>query len=194
MSTTLLGTKLHIPPLGRACVPRQRLISQSESGLGAKLTLVLAPAGFGKTTLVASWIRSWQEAQSPARPQVAWLALDGEDDEPIRLGSYCILALQTVAPHLGEAAKSMLDFPQPVKPEHLITSLINDLADYQQPVLLVMDDYHFIQSPVVHEAMAFWLDHAPPNFHVLITSREEPPLLTCSRPRPPHRSYASMKG
>jgi len=66
MSTTLLGTKLHIPPLGRACVPRQRLISQLESGLGAKLTLVLAPAGFGKTTLVASWIRSWQEAPSPA--------------------------------------------------------------------------------------------------------------------------------
>ncbi|HKC86517.1 MAG TPA: helix-turn-helix transcriptional regulator, partial [Blastocatellia bacterium] len=70
----------------------------------------------------------------------------------------------------------MLDLPQPVKPEHFITSLINDLADPPQPVLLVLDDYHFIRSPVIHNAMAFWLDHAPPQFHLLITSREEPPL------------------
>src|SRR4030095_5340590 len=176
MFTTLLGTKLYIPPLSRALVPRRRLISQLESGLGAKLTLALAPAGFGKTTLISSWIRSWQESPSSARPQVAWLSLDGEDDEPIRFGSYCIRALQTIAPHIGEAAKSMLDLPQPVKPEHLITSLINDLAASPRPVLLVLDDYHFISSPVIHQAMAFWLDHAPPQLHLLITSREEPPL------------------
>ncbi len=176
MFTTLLGTKLYIPPLGRAFVPRQRLISRLESGLGAKLTLVLAPAGFGKTTLITSWIRSWQEVASPARPQVAWLSLESDDDEPIRFGSYCIHALQTIAPHLGEAAKTMLDLPQPVKPEHFITSLINDLADLRKPVLLVLDDYHFILNQVIHDAMAFWLDHAPPNFHLLITSREEPTL------------------
>ena len=180
MSTTLLGTKLCIPPLGRALVPRQRLISQLESGLGAKLTLVLAPAGFGKTTLISSWVRSWQEAQLSARPQapprVAWLSLDSDDDEPIRFGSYCIRALQTIAPHIGEAAKSMLDLLQPVKPEHFITSLINDLADSPHPVLLVLDDYHFIRDPLIHQAMAFWLEHASPQFHLLITSREEPPL------------------
>src|SRR5262247_3017825 len=118
MFTTLLGTKLCIPPLGRALVPRQRLISQLERGLGAKLSLVLAPAGFGKTTLITSWIRSWQEVKSLARLQVAWLSLDSGDDEPIRFESYCILALQTIASHIGEAAKSMLAFPQPVKPEH----------------------------------------------------------------------------
>jgi len=176
MFTTLLGTKLYIPPLGRALVPRRRLISQLESGLGAKLTLVLAPAGFGKTTLISSWIRSWQEAQSSPRPQVAWLSLDSDDDEPIRFGSYCIRALQTVAPHIGEAAESMLDLPQPVKPEHFITSLINDLAALPHPVLLVLDDYHFIRNPVIQQAMAFWLEHASPQFHLLITSREEPPL------------------
>src|SRR5262249_42350912 len=176
MLTTLLGTKLHIPPLGRALVPRQRLIAQLERGLGTKLTLVLAPAGFGKTTLITSWIRSWHEEQSVTRPQVAWLSLDSDDDEPIQYGSYCTLALQTISPHLGEAAKSMLAFPQPVKPEHLITSLINDLADWQKPVLLVLDDYHFIQSQVIHEAMAFWLDRPPPLFDLLITSGEEPPL------------------
>src|SRR5262249_28872883 len=128
MLTTLLGTKLHIPPLGRALVPRQRLLDQLERGLGANFTLVLAPAGFGKTTLITSWIRSWQETQSSARPQVAWLSLDSEDDEPIRFGSYCILALQTIASHIGEGAKSMLAVPHPVKPEHFITSLINDLS------------------------------------------------------------------
>jgi ATP/maltotriose-dependent transcriptional regulator MalT len=176
MSTTLLGTKLHIPPLTRAFVPRPRLISQLESGLSTKLTLLLAPAGFGKTTLIASWIRSRQEIQSTDRLHVAWLSLDADDDEPNQFESYCILALQTIAPHLGEAAKSMLDFPQPVKPEHLITSIINDLADWNKPLLLVLDDYHFIRSRVIHEAMAYWLDHAPPQFHLLITSREEPPL------------------
>ena len=84
MSVTPLGTKLHIPSLGRAVVPRRRLTSQLESGLSAKLTLVLAPAGFGKTTLVASWIRNWQSASSPARPRVAWLSLDENDDETTR--------------------------------------------------------------------------------------------------------------
>jgi ATP/maltotriose-dependent transcriptional regulator MalT len=92
MFTTLLDTKLYIPPLGRALVPRRRLISQLESGLGAKLTLVLAPAGFGKTTLISSWIRSWQEAQSSPRPQVAWLSLDSDDDEPTRFVSYIMRA------------------------------------------------------------------------------------------------------
>lgn len=77
---------------------------------------------------------------------MAWLSLDGHDNEPHRFLSSCLLALQTIAPHLGEAARSLLDLPQPVTSEHLITSLINDLADWQESVLLVLDDYHFIQS------------------------------------------------
>ncbi|MEW6730603.1 MAG: LuxR C-terminal-related transcriptional regulator [Acidobacteriota bacterium] len=176
MSRTLLGTKLHIPPLGRALVPRQRLISQLESGLNVKLSLVLAPAGFGKTTLITSWIRSWQDTQSHTHPQVAWLSLDRNDDDPSQFGSYCILALQTIAPHLGEVAESMLGLPQPMTPEHMISSLINDLAGWHRPILLVLDDYHFIQSQEIHDAIAFALDYAPPQFHLLITSREEPPL------------------
>src|SRR5262249_17913828 len=120
MLTTLLGTKLRIPPLGRALVPRQRLLAQLERGLGANFTLVLPPAGFGKPPLTPAWIRSWQETQPLARPQVAWLSLDSDDDEPIRFGSYCTLALQTIASHIGEGAKSMLAVPQPVKPEHFI--------------------------------------------------------------------------
>src|SRR5262245_22005239 len=123
MSTRLLGTKVHTPPPGRTIVPRQRLLAKLESGLKGKLTLVLAPAGFGKTTLITSWIR--KETQPANRPLVARLSLDGDDDEPDRFWSYCILALQTIAPHVGEAAGSMLDLPQPVAAEHFITSLIN---------------------------------------------------------------------
>lgn len=176
MSATLLSTKLHLPPSRRALVPRQRLISQLEGGLNGKLTLVLAPAGFGKTTLVTSWIHGWQPKPAVTRPRAAWLSLDSNDDELNQFLSYCILALQTVEPHLGEAARSLLDFPQPVTCEHLITSLINDLTELQKPVLLVLDDYHFIQSQAIHEALSFWLDHAPTHFHLLISSREEPAL------------------
>src|SRR5262245_55549502 len=107
MSITLLGTKLQIPPTGRAVIPRQRLLSQLESGMRGKLTLVLAPAGFGKTTLITSWIRGLPESKVPVNPQAAWLSLDSNDDELNRFWSYCILALQTIGPHLGEAAKSM---------------------------------------------------------------------------------------
>nr|ALV86488.1 LuxR family transcriptional regulator [uncultured bacterium 20] len=176
MFVTPLGTKIHTPSPGRAFVPRQRLVSQLESGLGAKLTLVLAPAGFGKTTLVSSWIRSRGDAQSPALPHVAWLSLDENDDESTQFLSYLILALQTVAPHLGEAAKSLLDFPHPVAPEHLVSSIVNDLDDWREPTLLVLDDYHFIRSQAIHDAVAFLIDYAPPHFHVLVASRNEPPL------------------
>jgi LuxR family maltose regulon positive regulatory protein len=176
MPATLLGTKLHIPPLGPVLVPRPRLLAQLENGLEKNLTLVLAPPGFGKTTLISSWIRSWQDSQLQDRPRVAWLSLDRDDDELDRFLSYCISALQTVAPHLGEAARSILDFPQPVAAESLLTSLINDLTEWQKPLLLVLDDYHFVQSPEIHQAIAFWLDHSPPECHLLITSREEPPL------------------
>jgi ATP/maltotriose-dependent transcriptional regulator MalT len=176
MSATLLGTKLHIPPLRHVLVSRPRLVSRLDKGINGRLTLILAPPGFGKTTLVSSWIHTCENSKSTVRPRVAWLSLDRNDDEPNRFLTYCILALQTVAPHLGEAAKSMLDFPQLVTPEHLITSLINDLADWQKPILLALDDYHFIQSQAIHGALSFWLDNAPPNFHLLITSREEPTL------------------
>lgn len=172
----MLGTKLHIPPSHRVLVSRPRLLTQLENGLGARLIIVVAPAGFGKTTLVASWIHNWLKTGSVARPQVAWLSLDSNDDEPNRFLTYCIFALQTIAPHLGEAAKSMLDFPQPVTLEHLLTSLLSDLIDWDKPILLVLDDFHFMRNPATHEALTFWLAHAPPHFHLLITSREEPPL------------------
>ncbi len=188
MAVSLLTTKLAVPPSGPHLLSRSRLIRRLENGLqlGRRLTLVSAPAGYGKTTLLSEWASGdpvLSSVQGSARERlVAWLSLDAGDNDLRRFLRYAIAALQAVCPELGEAAQAMLASPPapgaapspPVEP--LLTSLINDLATLDQSCVLVLDDYHLIQHPKVHEALMFLLDHLPSNAHLVLATRADPPL------------------
>jgi LuxR family maltose regulon positive regulatory protein len=144
-------------------------------GLGRKLTLVSAPAGFGKTTLVAEWLDNLKAAGGAGRP-FTWLSLDENDNDPARFVTYLLAALQNVAPEIGQAAQAMLQAPQPPPPQSWLTSLINDIAATPQPFVLVLDDYHLIHTLAIHQQLAFLLEHQPPQIHLAIVTREDPPL------------------
>jgi LuxR family maltose regulon positive regulatory protein len=169
MSAPLLATKLYIPPLRPSLVPRPRLIEPLKAGLDRKLVLVSAPAGFGKTTLLSEWLAA-------AGEPTAWLSLDGEDNDPARFLAYLLAALRQIDPSLGETFQLMLQAPQPLPPESLLTSLINDLAALPGPCIVVLDDYHLIQTLTIHHQLAFLLEHLPPQVHLVIATREDPPL------------------
>jgi LuxR family maltose regulon positive regulatory protein len=169
MSIPILSTKLYIPPPPPQVVPRPRLIEQLNAGLHRKLTLIAAPAGFGKTTLVSAWVAGCD------RP-VAWLALDPGDGDPIRFLTYLVTALRTFAPQLGAGVLGGLQSPQPLPTESLLTALLNDLTTIPNSFLLVLDDYHMIEAPAVDEALTFLLEHLPAQMHLVITTREDPPL------------------
>src|SRR5574341_2391762 len=165
----LLTTKLSIPPLRPDLVQRLRLFERLKEGLARPLTLVSAPAGFGKTTLVTEWLNS---AERP----FAWLSLDESDNDPARFLTYFVAALQKIDPAIGQAALAMLQAPPPPPPEAFLTSLINDIAAAPQPFILVLDDYHFIHTLPIHQQLTFLLEHQPPSMHLAIVSREDPPL------------------
>jgi LuxR family maltose regulon positive regulatory protein len=165
----LLRTKLYVPPVRPELVPRPRLIEQLNPGLQRKLTLISAPAGFGKTTLVTEWLAS---AQRP----FTWLSLDENDNEPARFLTYLVVALQRIGPTIGQAAQAMLQAPQRPPPESLLTTLINDIATTSQPFVLVLDDYHLIHTLPVHLQLTFLLEHQPTQMHLVIVTREDPPL------------------
>ncbi len=171
MATPLLTTKLYIPPVRPELVSRPRLIERLNAGLLSrrKLTLISAPAGFGKTTLVTEWL-------SRAERPFAWLSLDENDNDPARFLTYFLAALQRVDPNIGQAAQAMLQTPQPPPPEAFLTSLINDIAATPQPFVLVLDDYHLIHTLPIHQQLAFLLEHQPPQMHLGLVSREDPPL------------------
>lgn len=169
MSSDLLQTKLHIPPPRPELVARQRLTGRLVDGLQGKLTLISAPAGFGKTTLVSSWIQEDDRL-------VAWLSLDEEDSEPTRFIAYLSAAVQTINPQLGANFSELLQAPQPPPLKSLLTILLNELVAQPVPFVLVLDDYHVLDAPAIHEGVAFLLDHLPPQMHLLITTREDPPL------------------
>ena len=143
MATPLLQTKLYIPPLRPELVPRPRLIERLNDGLslGAKLTLVSAPAGSGKTTLLSEWV-----AGCGLRTRVAWVSLDEDDNDLPRFLTYVVDALQQVDAHLGEACQASLQAPLPPPVEPLITALINDVAAYDGRLVLILDDYHPITA------------------------------------------------
>jgi LuxR family maltose regulon positive regulatory protein len=161
MSSTLLATKLHRPRPTSTLVARPRLTQRLDKGLeeGHPLFLVVAPAGYGKTTLVTDWL-------SKTGLPSAWLSLDEADNDPLRFFTYVVAALQKA---FGpELAQPLLEaFPvMPQSAEAFVRPLINDLASgraAEQPILLVLDDYHAITSPLVQEAMALLLRRAPPN-------------------------------
>lgn len=139
------------------------------AGVACRLTLVSAPAGFGKTTLLASWLQGAGRAHT-------WLSLDENDNDFTRFLAYFLAALQGVNPDIGQAAQVMLQAPQPPPPEAVLTSLLNDVASTADTFVLVLDDYHLIQTLPIHQQLAFWLEHQPPQMHLVIATREDPPL------------------
>lgn len=173
---SLLTTKLYVPPVRPQLVERPRLVERLEQALrlGHRLTLISAPAGFGKTTLVSEW----QHGRCGTTPAVAftWLSLDENDNDPARFLTYFLAALQRVDPAIGQAALAMMQAGQPPPAEPLLSSLLNDLAALPQPIALVLDDYHLIQSPPIHQQLGFLLEHRPPQMHLVIVTREDPPL------------------
>lgn len=170
----ILSTKLSIPPKRPDWVLRDRLIEQLDQSLGKKLVLVSAPAGFGKTTLIASWLHSLGEREEDTR--VAWLSLEEDDNDPVRFLAHLIAALQTLDQGIGQMAKPFLEMAHVPRLTHPMTLLINDLAAIQGQSILVFDDYHVINHAELQTAVTFFLDHLPPHCHLIVTTREEPPL------------------
>jgi LuxR family maltose regulon positive regulatory protein len=170
----LLETKFYVPQPRRGLVPRPRLCERLDRGAASKLVLVSAPAGFGKTTLLAEWLAAGPAAGGERL--VAWLSLDRGDSDPVSFWGYVIAALRAVAPGVGEGALALLGAPQPPPVEAVLTVLLNDLGAITAEIVLVLDDYHVIEAGEVQDAMVFWLDHLPPRLHVVIASRADPVL------------------
>ncbi|MCO5208326.1 MAG: LuxR C-terminal-related transcriptional regulator [Caldilinea sp.] len=173
MPATILATKLYIPPPTPTLVPRTRLVKRLEAGTRRKLTLVSAPAGFGKTTLVSSWVA---ETQAGGGRRVAWLALDAGDNDPARFIAYLVAALRTIAPEVGGDVLALLQAAQQAAPQAILAALLNDFAAIPDDFVLVLDDLHVIDAEPVEQALAFLLEYLPPQMHLVITSREDPSL------------------
>src|SRR5215210_7703134 len=169
MSTPMLATKLYIPPPRPGVVRRPRLIERLNEGLHRKLTLVCTPAGFGKTTLISEWLAGCER-------QAAWLSLEEGDSDPSRFLPYLVAALQTIAEDIGEGALGALQSPQPPPTEAILTALLNEVSTDEDDFILVLDDYHVIDAKPLDDALAFLLEHQPPRMHLVIATREDPPL------------------
>ena len=171
MSAPLLLTKLYIPPSRSNVVLRPRLLERLNEGLssGRKLTLISAPAGFGKTTLVSEWIADYGKS-------VAWLSLDEGDNDPICFLTYFIAALQTITANIRRTSVEYIQSPQPPPTDQILTALLNEITTVQEHFILVLDDYHMINSEPIDHALTFLLDNLPPQMHLVITTREDPSL------------------
>ncbi len=202
MSTPILATKLYVPPPRSKIVRRPHLIERLNSGLHRKLTLISAPAGFGKTTLVSEWINQKAEGGTPRAKgesrqaaihpsKVAWLSLDEGDNDPTRFLTCLITALQTIAPNIGKGAQSALQSKLPPSTESILTTLLNEITSISDNpstefiprnegpgtgFILVLDDYHLIDAKSVDDALAFLVEHLPPQMHLVIATREDPHL------------------
>ena len=171
MRGQLLTTKFLTPQPHRAHVARSRLYDRLEAGMESRLTVVSAPAGFGKTALLGAWRAASVGEEQP----IGWLSLDESDDDPTRFWTHVIAAVQRARPGVGEHALTLLDTPRtPI--ESILSSLINDVAEVPQDLILVLDDYHLLQAEPIHRAVGFLLEHLPPQMHLFISSRAEPPL------------------
>ena len=167
----LLATKLHVPGVRPDLVDRPRLTERVDEDLRRGLVLVCAPAGYGKTVLLAGWT---QRAQSPA----AWLSLDAADNDPARFWRHAVAALDRACPGIADRVGPLLGPPAPASFEPLVTALINELADRPDgdQVLLVLDDYHLIGAQAVHASVDFLLEHRPETLQLIVASRSDPPL------------------
>jgi LuxR family maltose regulon positive regulatory protein len=169
MPTPLIATKLFLPPPRPNAVPRPHLIARLNEGLHRKLTLISAPAGFGKTSLVSAWIAGNGRL-------AAWLSLDDADNDPIRFLTHFVAALQKLAPAIGAGLSRALQSPRPPRIEALLPTLLNEIATLPQDAVLVLDDYHVLDAGPIDQAVAFLVEHMPPQLHLVITTREDPPL------------------
>ncbi len=169
MTTSVLNTKLYIPSTRTKLVPRLHLAEQLNAGLRRKLTLISAPAGFGKTTLVAEWVAGCE------RP-VAWLSLDGRDNDKTRFLTYLVTALQTIDPMIGKGVLRQIQSPQPPPIESILTDLLNDITSTDDNFILVLDDHHVIDAEPVNNALTFLIEHLPPQMHLVIATRDDPQL------------------
>lgn len=177
MISRFLKTKFHIPLWRTDSVSRPRLIERLQTGLNEsrKLTLVSAPAGYGKTTLAAEWIQTILN-EDKTRIQVAWLSLDEGENDPTRFLGYVVSALQTIDETLGQGASGLLSMPQLPPLSVILDELINDLTELEQPIILFLDDYHVINNSKLHEALEYFIEHQPCCLHLAITTREDPPF------------------
>lgn len=169
---SLLATKLYIPVPRPNRVPRPRLTGRLEAGVGGALTLISAPAGFGKSTLLSDWIHE-------SGRKVAWVSLDEGDSDPVRFLCYAVTALADAHPSLGDDALAALREARSAEPEVLepiLTGLLNEIHGLSKDLILVLDDYHAVQSPGVHEAVQLLLDRMPPQLHLVLSTRVDPPL------------------
>lgn len=174
MPTPILASKLALPLLRPNLISRPRLIQRlaaelwQPGGFTRRLTLVTAPAGYGKTTLVVEWLRGTQQ-------RAAWLSLDGNDNDPARFLAYLIAALEGLEANSGKSLRKLLRTPQ-LPPELFLTALVNELNRNFTPFLLTLDDMHLIQAPAIYQQLSFLIEHQPSNMHLVILSREDPPL------------------
>jgi LuxR family maltose regulon positive regulatory protein len=171
MARPIIATKLYVPKLRRGVVTRPRLSERLRRGAESRLTLVSAPAGFGKTTLLAEWL-----GEKPGGDRsVAWLSLDPADNEPVSFWTYVVTALHTAVPGVGSSALELLA-SSPLPTELVLTTVVNELAAAPDDVWLVLDDYHVVDSHDVGDGMAFLLEHLPPHVHVVVSTRADPDL------------------
>ena len=184
MSNVLLQTKFFKPALRSTLINRQHLtdhlhasVGNGTNGFAVRLTLVSAPAGFGKTTLISTWLAQFSAVRSQSLDKRSvWLSLDENDNDPIRFLVYLIGALQTAVPEVGQTAVHLLQSPQPPTLTTVLTLLINELSQTPIPLILVLDDYHLVTTPAIHQALAFLLEHLPPQLHLVLITRSDPPL------------------
>ena len=169
MFSPILNTKLFIPPHREENVPRSRLYELLEGNLGQRVILISAPAGFGKTTLVSEWLHQ-------QNTEVAWISLDENDSDPKRFFTYLISALQRAQIVDDEIAVKLLESLKTTPLEIILTGLINNVAEMDRDCILILDDYHLIDSPAVHEGLIFLFYNSSPRFRFLILSRTIPPL------------------
>ncbi|MBN1428934.1 MAG: hypothetical protein JXB07_11160 [Anaerolineae bacterium] len=171
MDSSLLSTKLYIPSPRPNLVARPRLVEQIETGVrqNHRLTLISAPPGFGKTTLIGEWIDS-------SRQPVAWLSMDEADNDPARFTNYLVAAFRQIDETIGQATQLALQSPSTPSIQGLVTPLINDIIAAGKTLILVLDDYHLISSLPVQQMVTFLLEHQPPSMHIVISTREDPPL------------------
>ena len=168
VSIPIIPTKLFVPPVRESTVSRSRLIDRTTSSLSGKLTLISAPAGFGKTTILSECVHQWD------RP-VAWLSLDPGDNDKKYFLIYIISAVEKISDGFGQSVQEALQANQPPSIENLLCGLINEILEIQKPFVLVLDDYHVITNPEIHEILTFIIENQPPDMHLVISSRSDPP-------------------